>query len=316
MIGIDVGGANLKVVDSDGVHIHYCPLWHESNLAEILAAYQGAEAAAVMSGELADGFSNKTEGIAYIVHAVQQTFPDALFYGTDGSFHTAACPELAAANWLASVDFLRQTCPNGMMLDIGSTTADIVPFAKFDELLGMTDTIRLQRGYLVYTGMLRTPVATLTNSAVIGGVNTPFSTEYFACSGDVHYVLGHITAAEYTATTPDGKEVGREACLRRLARTVCADLEEIGEAGAVAVAEAFWNAQKTIVCDAVAKAVVDAAPGEILVGGIGSPVFAPLVGGIDLTAAVGIPADALPAFAVQKLAETRSPVATLTESRK
>ena len=28
MIGIDVGGANLKVVDNDeNVHIHYCPLW-------------------------------------------------------------------------------------------------------------------------------------------------------------------------------------------------------------------------------------------------------------------------------------------------
>ena len=306
MIGIDVGGANLKVVDEDGVHIHYCPLWRESNLAEILTQYRGTDAAVVMSGELADGFFNKTEGIAYIVRAVQQTFPDALFYGTDGEFHTSACPELAAANWLASVDCLRRTYPDGMMLDIGSTTADIVPFAKFEELRGLTDTHRLQRGYLVYTGMLRTPVATLANSAVIGGVATPFSTEYFACSGDAHYVLGHITDAEYTSATPDGKEVSREACLRRLARTVCADLEEIGEAGAVAIAETFWNAQKTIVCNAVAKAAADAAPGSILVGGIGSPVFAPLVGGTDLTAAVGIPADALPAFAVKELAESRA----------
>ena len=27
MIGIDIGGANLKVVDDAGVHIHYRPLW-------------------------------------------------------------------------------------------------------------------------------------------------------------------------------------------------------------------------------------------------------------------------------------------------
>jgi hypothetical protein len=40
----------------------------------------------------------------------------------------------------------------------------------------------------------------------------------------------------------------------------------------------------------------------ILVGGIGSPTFAPLVGGADLTASLGIPADALPAFAVRELA--------------
>jgi probable H4MPT-linked C1 transfer pathway protein len=305
MIGIDVGGANLKIVDENDVHIHYCPLWHESKLAEILVEYRGANAAVVMSGELADKFFNKTEGVAYIVRTISQIFPDALFYGTDKTFHTTACPELAAANWLASVDYLRRAHPDEMLLDVGSTTADIIPFAKFEELQGLTDTLRLQRGYLVYTGMLRTPVATLANSAIINDVVTPFSTEYFACSGDVHYVLGHITDIEYTTATPDGKGVNREACLRRLARTVCADLEEIGEPGAISVAQAFWDAQRKLVCDAVAKAAADSVPDNILVGGIGSPVFAQLVDGTDLTAVMGIPADALPAFAVKELAKNQ-----------
>ena len=303
MIGIDVGGANLKVVDENGVHIHYCPLWKESPLAEIITEYGAAEnAAVVMSGELADGFFNKTEGIRFIVDAVRKTFPDAKFYGTDAVFHADACKELAAANWLASVDYLRIRFPNGMMLDIGSTTADIVPFGRFDELTGMTDTDRLQAGYLVYTGMLRTPVATLASSAKIRGIETPFSTEYFACSGDANYVLGLIGDEEYTSATPDGKEVSREACLRRLARTVCADLEEIGEKGALSIAETFCAAQQKLVCDAVAAAKKKSGADKILVGGIGSPVFAKLVGGVDLTAEIGIPADALPAFAVREIA--------------
>ena len=304
MIGIDVGGANLKIVDEKGVHIHYCPLWKESSLERIVGIYGSTDnAAVVMSGELADGFFNKTEGISFIVDAVRKTFPDAIFYGTDAAFHTQACPELAAANWLASVDLLRRTYPNGMMLDIGSTTADIVPFARFDDLINMTDTLRLQAGYLVYTGMLRTPVATLANSAEIDGVLTPFSTECFACSGDAHFVLGHIGSDEYSSATPDGKEVSRDACLRRLARTVCADLEEIGESGAVKIAESFWTAQKDLICSAVKKVANDTGADVILVGGIGSPFFAPLVGGIDLTAAIGIPADALPAHAVRELAD-------------
>ena len=302
MIGIDVGGANLKIVDEAGVHIHYCPLWKESPLADILAEYKGDNAAVVMSGELADGFFNKTEGIAFIVDAVRQSFPDAQFYGMDGAFHASACHELAAANWLASVMYLRREYPAGMMLDIGSTTADIVPFSGYEQLIGMTDTLRLQAGYLVYTGMLRTPVATLASSAVINGKPTPFSTEYFACSGDVHLVLGNISADMYTAATPDGKDVSRESCLRRLSRTVCADLEEIGEAGAVAIAESFWKQQKSIVCDAVEKVKNASHADTVLVGGIGSATFAPLVGGIDLTAELGIPADALPAYAVRELA--------------
>ncbi len=307
MIGIDVGGANLKIVDETGVHIHYCPLWKESPLAELIADYKKAgvdNAAVVMSGELADGFFDKNEGIAFIVNAVRESFPDALFYGTDAGFHADPCPVLAAANWLASAAYLKTRYPNGMLLDIGSTTADVVPFADFEKLIGMTDTMRLQAGYLVYTGMLRTPVASLADSAVINGIKTPFSTEYFACSGDVHFVLGNIGAAEYSSATPDGKEVSREACLRRLARTVCADLEEIGEAGAVAVAESFRTAQRDRVCSAVDRAKRETNADVILVGGIGSSTFAPLVGGVDLTAATGIPADALPAYAVLQLAES------------
>ena len=36
----------------------------------------------------------------FIVSAVKEVFPNAIFYGTDGAFHSIACPELAAANWL------------------------------------------------------------------------------------------------------------------------------------------------------------------------------------------------------------------------
>jgi len=304
MIGIDVGGANLKIVDDTGVHIHYCPLWKESLLAEIIAEYKDAgSAAVVMSGELADGFFDKKEGISFIVDAVRKTFPDAIFYGMDGKFHQGACRELAAANWLASIEYLRKLYPNGLLLDIGSTTADIVPLANVEKLIGMTDTLRLQAGYLVYTGMLRTPVATLASSALINGVITPFSTEYFACSGDVNFVLGNISKEEYTSATPDGKEVSHEACLRRLARTVCADLEEIGEDGALSIAVMFWEVQKKLICEATLKAKITERADKVIVGGIGSKTFAPLVGGINLSAEVGIPADALPAFAVRELAK-------------
>ena len=74
MIGIDVGGANLKVATTDGIFIHYCPLWQESPIHEVLCRYRsrGKEAAVVMSGELADCFSSKAEGIRFIVDAVRR----------------------------------------------------------------------------------------------------------------------------------------------------------------------------------------------------------------------------------------------------
>jgi len=306
MIGIDVGGANLKVVTTDGsVHIHYCPLWEKAPITTILEAYVGRPdepAAVVMSGELADCFSGKPEGIAFIVDAVKDAFPNARFYGTDAAFHDHAVPALAAANWLASADYLRTEYPDAILLDIGSTTADIIPLNRFDHLRGFTDLARLQNGYLLYTGMLRTNVATLLHTVSLKGVRTPVSSEYFATSADVYLVLGMISADEYSCDTPDHKEKTREVSLRRLARVVCADLEEIGEQGAVEIACQFRDAQCTMVCDAVRACAASSEAETIIVAGIGAPFYARQLGGIDLTRELGTAADALPAFAVRKIA--------------
>jgi probable H4MPT-linked C1 transfer pathway protein len=306
MIGIDVGGANLKVVDQTGVHIHYCPLWDGAPLGEILRGYRkgGDEAAAVvMSGELADCFSGKEEGVAFIVDAVREVFPAARFYGIDGRFHDHPERVLAAANWLAAADYLRVEYPDSVLVDIGSTTTDIIPLGTFADLLGLTDTRRLQKGYLVYTGILRTSLPALIREVSLSGVATPVSTEYFACSGDVHRVLGHITKEEYAVDTPDHGGKGRNACLRRLARVVCADIDEIGEAGAVCIAASFWEAQRQQITDAVARVVRESGAGDrIITAGIGAELFSRELGGRDLTRSLGPAAGALPAYAVREVA--------------
>jgi probable H4MPT-linked C1 transfer pathway protein len=306
MIGIDVGGANLKVVDDAGVHIHYCPLWVKSPLAELLRQYVRSDqdpAAVVMSGELADCFERKLAGISFIVDEVRKAFPRARFYGTDAQFHTDAVPELAAANWLASAGYLRTRHSDAVLLDIGSTTADIIPLNRFDRLLGMTDTKRLQAGYLIYNGMLRTSVATLLRSVDLAGVPTPVSTEYFATSADVHLVLGHISPLLYSCDTPDRKEKTCTASLRRLARVVCADLDEIGIIGAQQIAQQFWIVQRDMICSQTKKIAHSSGAKVIIVAGIGAPLFSRELGGRDLTRELGPAADALPAFAVRELAK-------------
>jgi hypothetical protein len=305
MIGIDVGGANLKVVNDDGAHLHYCPLWEGAPLTNLLNQYVTAPddpAAVVMSGELADCFESKIEGISFIVSAVKTAFHSARFYGTDGQFHDCAVPQLAAANWLASADYLRTEYPDAVLLDIGSTTADILPLARFESMKGLTDLRRLQKGYLIYTGMLRGNIATLLQSVTLDRVITPVSSEYFAISADAHLVLGHITSAQYSCDTPDKKEKTRTAAFRRLARVVCADLDEIGTDGAYQIAEQFWEKQRGLICDQVQRVVAQSAARQILVGGIGAHLFSRELDGIDLTKELGSCANALPAFSVRKVA--------------
>jgi (4-(4-[2-(gamma-L-glutamylamino)ethyl]phenoxymethyl)furan-2-yl)methanamine synthase len=305
MIGIDVGGANLKVVSGDEVHIHYCPLWENAPVTHLLEQYvrdRNDSAAVVMSGELADCFDNKLQGISFIVDAVRNAFPQARFYGMDARFHDAAVPQLAAANWLASADYLRTKYPDAILLDVGSTTADIIPLNHFDRLPGLTDLRRLQAGYLLYTGMLRTSIATLLRVVDLDGISTPVSTEYFATSADAHLVLGHIDPGLYTCDTPDRKEKTRHASLRRLARVVCADLDEIGKDGALQIAAQFWDYQRDLICNQVRKVATECGTDTTIVAGIGAQLFARELGGIDLMRELGPVADALPAFAVRELA--------------
>ena len=303
MIGIDIGGANVKIATDDGVETIYCPLWEGAPLGEILSRYRTADGAAavVMSGELADCFCTKMEGIAWITKTVREVFPAALFYGTDGRFYDSAVPALAAANWLASAACLHARDPDGLLVDMGSTTTDIVPLRPLSALYGLTDLLRLQKGYLVYTGLLRTTVPAVIRTVTLEGVPTPISAEQFAISADAHLVLGHIGETDYSCDTPDRKGRDRIACLRRLARVVCADLDEIGEEGAVQVAETFWEAQQDTIRAAVRKAMDESGAVRTYTAGAGSGLLAASLGGVDLSVELGAGASALPAYAVSEV---------------
>jgi len=304
LIGIDVGGANVKVVSGGRADTIYCPLWREAPLGEILSRYDCAEeedVAVVMSGELADCFLTKMEGIRWIVETVQEIFPGALFYGTDGEFHDSPVPALAAANWLASATYLHSLYPTGLLVDMGSTTTDIIPLTNPASHHGLTDLTRLQKGYLLYTGLLRTTIPAVIRSVVIDDIPTPVSAEYFSASADAHLVLGHIGSAGYTCDTPDGKGKDRESCLRRLARVVCADLDEIGEDGAMPVAGTFWDMQRSMIGNAVSRAKQASGSGFVLTAGVGAGLLASALGARDLSADLGPITDALPAFAVREV---------------
>ena len=303
MIGIDVGGANLKVVSGERVHVYYCPLWDQAPLRELLLPHAGdQDAAVVMSGELADCFSSKADGIAFIVSQVRSVFPHARFYGMDGRFHQDPVPALAAANWLVMADLLKDRYPDALLIDIGSTTTDIIPLNSFKTMIGQTDLTRLQQGYLVYSGLLRTPAATLVSSVRVNGRDTPVSSEYFASTGDAFVVAGTIPAVLFTAETADRKGVDALSCMRRLARVVCADLEEIGEDGAREIAFSLIAALKNRVSMAAREASRRHHTSRIVTAGIGSGIVADWLDGIDLSEELGDYAHALPAWAAREVA--------------
>lgn len=303
MIGIDVGGANLKVTNGERVNLHYCPLWRGAPLGEFLERYHGESAAVVMSGELADCFASKQEGIQWIVRTVLEVLPQARFYGIDGRFHLGPIPALAAANWLAAADYLINQQRGAILVDVGSTTTDIIPLLDRSSLQGLTDLLRLQKGYLVYNGFLRTSIPSFVRTLNVNGRMTSLSAEHFAITADVHLLLGHLSVHEYTCETPDHTDPDLDGACRRIARLVCSDPEEIGgREGVKEIAEEIWAYQRELISSAIGRAIKATGARKVLWAGLGARVFSSCLGGSDLHVSLGPAADALPSFAVREVA--------------
>ena len=166
-----------------------------------------------MTAELSDTFLTKREGVCQVLEDVARVFPDTPIFVVDVEAKVRLIQEakseplkVAAANWAATGWMVSQLIENCIVIDVGSTSTSIIPVVKGKlEAIGKTDLEKLISGELVYTGSLRTNIATIVSSIPVRGDLARVSAELFALSGDVHLILGNIKENEYTTETADGK---------------------------------------------------------------------------------------------------------------
>ncbi len=241
--GWDIGGANLKAarLSEAGLRVVQRPfaMWQQHEqlvtaLAELSAQLGPARLAGVtITAELADAFRTKREGITFVLDAVQAALPETELkvFGVDGQFHALPAAYerpllVAAANWMATALVIARSFPDGLLVDIGSTTADIIPLRGGQVLAqGRTDPERLVRGELLYTGALRTPLCAVVRQVPLWGRWCPVAAELFATTQDVHLLLGNLTPKQCTSPSADGRPATPEFAAERLARIVCADID-------------------------------------------------------------------------------------------
>lgn len=234
VLGLDIGGANLKAAHTNGRALSVpFALWKNpagltDALRNLLEQIPSADALAVtMTGELCDCFESKRQGVLAILDAVQAaagSMPIRV-WDNDGHFVdvTAARQsplQSASANWLALAAFAGRYAPKGpaLLLDIGSTTTDIIPlFDGRPVPNGRTDPKRLKQAELVYMGVRRTPLC-----AVLGAYA---AAEVFATTLDVYLLLGYLSEDPTNTNTADGRPATKAAAQLRIARMLCADLE-------------------------------------------------------------------------------------------
>jgi probable H4MPT-linked C1 transfer pathway protein len=257
--GIDIGGANLKFADNQG-HAHHInfPMWKNfAQLSTVIAETlkllgQPLHLAITMTGELADCFLTKQEGIETILTAIKQAVPvetSLRIWQTSGEFVSLETAIehwslTASANWHALATWSAQSVPQarGLLIDIGSTTTDVIPLE--DGLpcsKGLTDQERLMSGELLYLGVSRTPVFSLAPIVPSKFLSTDhdlcleippetrIAAEFFATMADVYLLTGDIEEQPENTQTADGRPLLVPYCLNRLAHQFCCDLNEISE---------------------------------------------------------------------------------------
>ncbi len=261
-LGLDIGGAFVKYAllparGKPARGIVPFELWKQPDkLAAILKTLKPQKPYAVaitMTGELCDCFANRREGVRHIVEAAQKAFGFVAVYGVTGELLSPKqavrrSREAASANWSLVPRRLSLPAKNFLLVDIGSTTADLTP-VRDGRIAnkGFTDYARMRHGELLYTGALRTPLPSVTGALMIGGKKTPLAAETFCIMADVHLLLKHIGPRDYACPTPDGGPKTARAAARRFSRTFLADDGDLGKNDLLAAAREAADIQRALI---------------------------------------------------------------------
>lgn len=335
VIGVDIGGANLKF--SDGKQFHRTvpfPLWRNPGglagaLREQLNQQPGVERLAVtMTGELCDCFSGKRQGVEAIVDSVEAAAAGRMqtrFYQLTGNWVGAAAAKaewslVAAANWhaIAALTAREFAAERGLLIDIGSTTTDLIPFANGSPApRERSDFGRMLSQELLYVGAGRTPLNVLLPEFSVEGEDVGLAAEYFASIEDALIVTGLFPERPGADSPCDNRPLTKPESLRRLARMLCADPEELASEVLPALAQAAQRRLLRRLAAGITRGIAEfsSAPVERLVfSGSGERLARPLLRRVGWTGPVAswgelfgpAASSAAGAFALARLAESEN----------
>jgi probable H4MPT-linked C1 transfer pathway protein len=253
VLGLDIGGANIKAAHARGV-ARTLPfaLWKRPEgltaaLRDMLVEMPPCDLLAVtMTGELCDCFVSKREGVEAILNSVNaaagrlpvQVWTTYAQFLPPGEARQEPL-RVAAANWLAGAYLAGSYSGRGaaLFMDVGSTTTDIVELWNGKPVpSAWTDVERLRCGELVYTGVRRTPVCALLGAKV--------AAELFATTLDVYLVLGLVPEDEQDNDTADNRPATKFWARLRLARMLGGDGETVSEQETTELALSAMERQK------------------------------------------------------------------------
>lgn len=288
VIGWDIGGAHVKAARLEGGRIvdaaqWPCALW--LGLDRLDAALDAARVrwpdlgarrhAVTMTGEMVDLFEHREAGVARIAAHLAAALPSPRFFAGEAAWPradeaAAHWDRIASANWLATARdaALAFAATEGLLLDIGSTTTDVIAFRRGHVVTeSRSDAHRLATGELVYHGVVRTPLCALARRIEWKGQPHNVMNEFFATTADVYRLTGELDPAHDQHPSADNAAKDEVRTCARLARMIGLDERDGSAAQWAAFARAWRSAQLAELREQLARVIAlhDLAAGATLV---------------------------------------------------
>ena len=256
-LGWDIGGANTKVCVFDNnfkiidLHTKNIKVWNNfsdmkvffkyiSNIYDSFEIYN----LVTITAESCDNFKNRKHGMTEILSNCSNYIKGNILFFTNidkyVDFETAIkSPErLFSTNWILTSKFLNKKKDIDLIIDIGSTTTDII-FKNMNIQDNINDHMRLSNKTLLYLGVIRTPLSMMADNINYNGQDISLVNEVFATTGDIFNINNDIDFSALDYLGSDNLQFTKKNSFIRLARIIGLDYTDYQEEHLNEVAKNF-----------------------------------------------------------------------------
>ena len=234
-LGIDIGGAHLKVIGIDKnnkvVFVDYSnyKLWEgiENLKAKFININKminnnSVKCGITMSAEMCDNFKNRYQGAKTLIQECDNLRFNNFFYVNSKEVFTKKpkYKQLISLNWHSIGKFLENKIESCIAIDFGSTTTDFICIKKNKIINKFNDDYsRINNSELVYTGFTRTPIFGVANQIDYNKKKLKIIPEFFSNTSDIYRILGKLNKKIDVEETADKSRKDIKQSLIRLSRS-------------------------------------------------------------------------------------------------
>tara|TARA_B100000767_G_C19761935_1_gene535553 strand:+ start:1655 stop:2698 length:1044 start_codon:yes stop_codon:yes gene_type:complete len=256
-LGWDIGGANTKICVFDSnftiidVHVKNIKVWNnfddlKSFFKFISNLYENFEINnfITITAESCDNFADRESGISEILSNCNYYINGNKLYYTNSNTYIdydnalMSLNSLFSTNWMLTSNFLNSKDNIDLIVDIGSTTTDII-FKDMDIKNNINDHMRLTNNTLLYIGVVRTPLAMMANNINFKGDEISLVNEVFATTGDIFNIINDINFVELDYLGSDNLKFEKFNSFVRLSRILGFDYKTSHEKDLIDVSYDF-----------------------------------------------------------------------------